>query len=73
MKVVIEKHMCDLCKKEISSNFAPGRLVFSYSTKDWAGNGAPAGHTYEELCKDCCERIDSAMIIAIGARTGDKK
>ena len=73
MKVITEKHICDMCKREINPRFTPGRLVFSYSVSDWAGNGAPAGCKYEELCRDCCDRIDRAIDSAIGARTGEKK
>lgn len=73
MKVVIEKHICDMCKREINPSFTPGKLVFSYSVTDWAGNGAPAGCKYEELCRDCCIRIDSAIAIAKTDRKGGKE
>ena len=73
MKVITEKHICDMCKREINPRFTPGRLEFSYSISDWAGNAVPAGCKYEELCADCCDRIDSAIATAETDRKGGKK
>ena len=73
MKVVTEKHICDMCKREINPRFTPGKLVFSFSAPDYLSKPTHAERKYDDLCADCCDRIEKAISLAIPDRTGDKK
>lgn len=50
---------CDVCGKEMKS--ANGRMDFTWSPHDWAGNGAPAGIILHEICEDCARAINNSI------------
>ena len=55
------KRFCDVCGKEVGECDSFGKLKFHYSEKDWAGNGAPAGRDIDDICLDCCRKLDHAI------------
>ena len=61
MTTTIVKRTCDVCGKEMGK-WDHGRLDLSYSVTDWAGNGAPAGIKFGDLCDACCKKIHQAIV-----------
>lgn len=55
----IQIRYCDVCKKEVED--LPGTLTLKYSDRDYAGNGFPAGIKYEDICIDCCRKLDNLL------------
>jgi hypothetical protein len=56
----IQRKVCDMCKKEVE-DFA-GSLSLDYSDCDYTGCGYPAGLKLEDLCIDCCRKLDKAIM-----------
>lgn len=61
MTTTTVKRTCDVCGKEMGT-WDHGKLNLSYSVTDWAGNGAPAGIKFADLCDNCCEKIHQAIV-----------
>ena len=61
MTTTVTKCYCDICGKEMNKYDSIGSLKLSYSEKDWAGNGAPAGLKYDEICLDCCRKLHNII------------
>lgn len=60
---MIEKRICDFCKKEVQE-FA-GSLKLRYSDRDYMGNGFPVQDEYTDLCIDCCRLLDKIICDAL--------
>lgn len=54
-----EIRICDICKKEVKG-FA-GSLHLEYSDHDYTGCGYPASIIREDVCLDCCRKLDKAI------------
>ena len=59
MEKTIVIRTCDVCGKEVED--LPGTLQFKYSDSDYTGCGYPAGIKYEDICIDCCRKLDKVI------------
>ena len=59
----IEKRICDVCTREVK-DFA-GDLVLNYTDRDYTGCGCPVTITREEICIDCCRKLDKIITEAL--------
>lgn len=49
---------CDICGKEMSE-WEHGFLKYSFTIKDYMGNGcANGGEDFKDVCDSCCYQID---------------
>ena len=56
---MIERKICDVCKREVKS-FA-GSLILKYSESDYTGCGFPVKIERKEICIDCCRKLNEAI------------
>lgn len=63
MTTTVVKRICDVCKKEVKV-FA-GSLHLEYSDRDYTGCGYPASIICEDVCLDCCRKLDKAIMEVI--------
>ena len=59
----IEKKICDVCKQEVK-DFA-GSLFLKYSDKNFTGCDFPVEFEYNDVCIDCCRKIDKFITSSI--------
>lgn len=60
---IIEKKICDVCKKEVE-DFC-GSLALDYSDCDYTGCGYPVKIVHEDICIDCCRKLNKVIVKAI--------
>lgn len=60
---MIERRLCDVCKKEVE-RFA-GSLVLDYSDSDYTGYGYPVKIERKDICIDCCRKLDKVITKAL--------
>lgn len=56
---MIEKRICDVCKKEVKNFY--GSLVLDYSDSDYTGCGYPVKIERKEICIDCCRKLNKVI------------
>lgn len=63
MMKIIENRICDVCQREVK-DFA-GSLKLKYSEHDYTGCGFPIEIKREDICIDCCRKLDNIIIAAL--------
>lgn len=56
---MIERRLCDVCKKEVE-RFA-GSLVLDYSDSDYTGCGYPVKIERKDICINCCRMLEEVI------------
>jgi hypothetical protein len=67
---IIEKRICDVCKKEVENFY--GSLSLKYSDHDdYTGCGYPVEIECEDVCIDCCRKLDKFVSTALEEMDGE--
>lgn len=59
MTKIVEKRICDVCKKEVENFY--GSLVLNYSDRDYTGCGFPVKIECKDICIDCCRKLNKVI------------
>lgn len=60
---IIEKRICDVCKKEVGTFY--GSLSLKYSATDYTGSGYLTKIECKDVCIDCCRKLDVVISTAL--------
>lgn len=56
---IIEKRICDVCKKEVED--FNGSLFLRYSDSDYKGCGYPVKIECKDVCIKCCRELNNVI------------
>ena len=57
----IKRRFCDICKKPMEKKI--GKLHFYMPIRDYMGNFCAGENlNYEDVCEDCCKKIDKFIV-----------